>query len=246
MAIQEAEQTKYNHKFIYERGYTKHTFINQGLTDVFLKTFISSPRTFLPSTQDGHQNLPVCESLRQQFQNTMVLGTDSGAITHNSSATNETSDLAFRLTPNDSQRNYNWTTTQTKLVKIDPGDKIDIIVNHPAFSFSESDFNTYLSVRGFTQGTETGTTITTPCYAPFATVVLDVQCYSEIGKDIVNNNVSSTRGELLHTQEQFHSCRAVPWVKENVVLVQDTRTQYASGVFVDRTVNEDQQIIQTY
>jgi len=167
---------------------------------------ICTPRQFLPFANDTANgtldNLPAQIALLDYAQNTTLLN----AITpvNVPSAIDTSTDLMFRLGSSCRTLHYKWKCAKPVRILLQPGQQVDFVVNIPAFKFTNSDWNNYVTAAGVL-----------PEFLPFATVVLDVRTKSEIVHNADYTKVQFGSGTYTHVQQEYHNIQACPYQPQN-------------------------------
>lgn len=195
--------------FTYNGGFVEHTFVNTCNKNLSFEFFISTPRRMLTHQNGKHGLLPAyCALMDKQSQipraNALDPKTDLLDL-------EQSYDRMFTYSKRDQSLNYNWKVHPAKKTTLLPGQTVKFMVKLPSFKFTSSDWNTLIAQLP-----------NEPQFAPFCTVVLDVRVTSELAHDADYLLVGQAAGTYIHTQREYHNCRAVPFQpKMNVVMIDD-------------------------
>lgn len=195
----DTRQTMSN-QLIFKGGKSVHHFINQTNADMTLFFNVSRPRHNLPWDQNSQNNtMPASLSLRSKSKDYPMR---NGVFNPTATGTNEdeVQDPMFKLSYSDTRLNTRWRVSQTKTVRLGPGDECTYTVNHPAFKFTEANWVTLIANNS-------------PIFVPFATSVLTVRCLTEMAHSADYSGLSFGKGIINHHQKDYYSMKALPYSK---------------------------------
>lgn len=210
----------YDQAFVFHGGYIKHTFVNTCNMDIKMTVALSKPKRaiywdgqFGTSLQDSL--LPITCALKDKKMNAPLRA--NHLPTQDPFMIDSCTDLTFNYSPSDRLLHTNYKVVQ-KQITVQPGGKVTVTVNLPPFKFMESTWNQLVANQqssSITQATYPAT------FAPFCTQILDVFIKGQLvhSEDYTQVGISET--SMIHTQEEYYHCRAVPFVPFNTVVYYD-------------------------
>jgi len=212
----------------YDGGYCEHTFTNASNATCTMTVWECIPRVALNAETDVYNNTSYScapsilaanskvEAAAKRPDATVDLGFTGTPADYNSG-----DDQFFGLSPKDDRLHMHWKVSKPRTIVLAPGQIAKIKVDFEPFSLTGKDVILNLGQSGTAAGGQV-----VPTFLPMCTKLLEIRCKSEIAHDASAAGkftvVSDTLGTLLHTQKEYHKCRALPYVSiDNHVMVND-------------------------
>lgn len=189
---------------IYLGGKARYTIINTNTVDITVTTHVSKPKHMLlfdtianTNPLQFYRTLPAHFALDDKL--TQKPNRETLYPISQLSFPNNSNDLTFNYETTDSRRLYNYNTV-SKTHRLVPGQVLEVVLDIPPFTFTESAF--FLSMQHRNLSSER------PMFLPFCTQILDIQWKGELVHTPAFDVVGNSETQIQIHRRETHTIRA--------------------------------------